>query len=186
MISIAIALPVTLFLQGCFAIANSVNAPDAFLSWAGWRRLAFGLDANRRWHYTGPAGQPRRYVRWHVRSGGEPAPRTALNLCASAYAWLTCAQPPWVLEARQAEHAAEKAHAAAADGFDDDDDENGGDCAVDSYPAAAAAPLDAARRMARQKRAMAGAGLAGTYAVWAVFTWCGAMASHAGGGASIM
>jgi hypothetical protein len=175
LISIAVALPVTLFLHSCFAIANSGDTPDSFLQWAGWRRLVFGLTANRRWNYTRGA-QPRRYVRWHIRSGGEPAPKTVLNLCVSAYAWLTRSETPWRLRARQAEQAAAaaaKAHAVADD--DSADDVGGSDCAVASYPAddAGSTPLDAARRLARHKRAMACAGLAGTYVVWAIFTWCG-------------
>jgi hypothetical protein len=156
LISIAVALPITLFLNSCFSVANSANTPDSFLRWAGWRRLVFGLAANRRWHYTGAKGQPRRYARWHIRSGEEPALETLLNLCSSAYAWLTCSDTPWALEARRAEAAA-----AMADWSDDNGDrDNGSDCAV------------ASRRL-DHRRAVAYAGLAGTYVIWAVFTWCG-------------
>jgi hypothetical protein len=67
LISIAVALPVTLFLQNAFAIANDSEAPESWLEWHGWRKLLFGLHAHRRWHYTGPEGQPNRHVKWYIR-----------------------------------------------------------------------------------------------------------------------
>jgi hypothetical protein len=164
LISIAVALPVTLFLNSFYSVANDADTPDSFLRWAGWRRLVFGLAANRRWHYTAPAGQPRCYARWHIRSGEEPALKTLLNLCSSAYAWLTCSDTPWVLEARHAEAAA-----AMADWSDDNGDDDGSDCAV------------ASRRL-DHRRAVAYAGLAGTYVIWAIFAWCGV--AHVCGSAS--
>jgi hypothetical protein len=110
LISLAIGLPVTLFLATCFGIANDSEAPESWLEWAGWRKLAFGLNAHRRWHYTGEAGPPVRHVRWFVRSVGAPPSETAANLVRSAVAAATCSDPPWVVEAREA------AEEAAADG----------------------------------------------------------------------
>ena len=63
LLAFAISLPVTLFLQTCFELANDSEAPESWLTWAGNSRLVLGGQAARRWHYTGPKGQPSRYVR---------------------------------------------------------------------------------------------------------------------------
>ena len=103
LISIAVAIPVTHFLQVCFEIANDNEAPESWLVWSfNWRKLVFGPKAHRRWHYTGPLGQPHRHVRWYIRSVDAPLPETVANLWRSLVAWLTCSDPPWVLEAREA------------------------------------------------------------------------------------
>ena len=114
LISLAISLPVVLFLQTAFAIANDSEAPESWLEWYGWRKFVFGFNAHRKWHYSGPAGQPNRHVRWFVRSVGAPPTETAINLMHSAAACATCSEPPWVVEAREA---AEE-NAAAANGHD--------------------------------------------------------------------
>ncbi len=152
LVSIAIALPITLFLQGCFALSNDSEAPESFLRWSGWRKLLCGFAAHRRWHYSGPEGQPSRYVRWHVRSGEEPPLITLLNLGRAAAAALTRTPPPWTLEARAAE-------AAAAEGDGGDGEE------------AASAGAGEAVALKHFKRALMAAGLMGTYLCWAIMTW---------------
>jgi len=147
LISLAVSLPVVLFLQSCFGIANDSEAPESWLEWYGWRKLVFGLNAHRRWHYTGPAGQPNRHVRWFVRSVGAPPSETAINLYHSAVALATCSDPPWFVEARE----------AASDGDDGVSD---------------TAAADEARELARYKHTLMAAGLAGVYITWAIFTWC--------------
>ena len=113
LISIAIGLPVSLFIATCFAIANDSEAPESWLEWFGYQKLIWGPRAHRRWHYTGPAGPPRRYVKWYLRSVGAPQSETAANLVRSLWAFLTCTEPAWVEEAREAE---EEAYAAVAEG----------------------------------------------------------------------
>ncbi len=63
LIALAVALPCTLFLISCFEIANDSECPESWLAYAGVVRLACGSKAHRRWHYSGPAGQPTRFVR---------------------------------------------------------------------------------------------------------------------------
>ena len=101
-VSIAIALPASLFLASCFSIANDSEAPESWLEWYGWRKFVFGLNAHRKWHYTGPLGQPMRHVKWFIRSVGAPPPETAINLWHSLLAWATGTDPPWVEEWREA------------------------------------------------------------------------------------
>jgi hypothetical protein len=144
LISIAIGLPVTLFLQNCFAIANDSEAPESWLEWVGWRKLVFGLHANRKWRYAGPAGQPVRHVKWFVRSVGAPQPETIINLWHSFVAALTCSKPPWIIEAEEAE--AEEAVEAEADA-------DAADCKAGSAKApSTSSSMREARELARYKR----------------------------------
>ena len=114
-VSIAIALPASLFLASCFEIANDSEAPESWLEWFGWRKMVFGFNAHRKWHYTGPLGQPNRHVKWFLRSVGAPKPETAINLWHSLVSWVTGTDPPWIEEWREAveAEAEEKAEAEA-------------------------------------------------------------------------
>ena len=79
LIAIAVALPVTVFLQSAFEIANDSEAPESWLRYAGLGRLVFGRMAHRKWHYTGPLGQPPRVVRWYIRSASAPLLESMVN-----------------------------------------------------------------------------------------------------------
>ena len=116
LISIAIGLPVTMFIATCFSIANDSEAPESWLEWYGYQKLIWGPRAHRRWHYTGPAGQPPRYVKWYVRSVGAPPSETAANMVRSLWAFITRSEPAWVEEAREAEEEALAAVAEVGDG----------------------------------------------------------------------
>jgi len=79
------------------------EAPESWLAWPfSWRKVVFGPRAHRRWHYTGPLGQPHRHVRWYIRSVDAPNPETLINLWYSFMAWVTGTDPPWMEEAREA------------------------------------------------------------------------------------
>jgi hypothetical protein len=103
LLSIAAALPVTMFILICFDLANDNDPPQSFLRWGlSWPLLVFGGSANRRWHYT-RAEQPRIFVRWFIRFRYDPLPTTLCNLAVRAWCMLTGAELPWYARARAAE-----------------------------------------------------------------------------------
>jgi hypothetical protein len=167
LIAIAIALPVTLFISTCFAIANDSEAPESWLEWMGWRKLVWGRRAHRRWHYTASKGPPTRYVRWFVRSAGAPPSETLANLWRSFHAWVTGSEVPWLVEAREAEEEAEEEATAA--GKQCDDNEVADDCA--SKGGSTTSSQHSARALSRYKRMVAAIGVAGVFITWALFAW---------------
>ncbi len=128
----------------------------------------FGFNAHRRWHYTLDQ-QPNRHVKWFIRSIGAPQPETIMNLWASLVAFLTRTEPPWIVEAREAEEEA-AAEEAAAQEEESADADKADDAA--SEKASTSFSVRSARALARYKRTMAATGFVGTYVVWAVFVWC--------------
>ena len=101
LIAIAVALPVTIFLSGFFEIANDSDAPESWLRYAGLGRFVFGRLAHRKWHYTGPLGQPPRFARWYIRSASAPmleslanAALTLRTAVADLLRFLTCRAVP--------------------------------------------------------------------------------------------
>jgi hypothetical protein len=114
LISLAVQLPVTLFLAGCFELANENDVPESWLAYGGLARLVLGVNAHRRWQYTGPAAQPRRFVRWYVRSRDAPQHETLANLWVSLTSWITGDVPFWRAEAEDAARAARSSLASAS------------------------------------------------------------------------
>jgi hypothetical protein len=165
LIALAIALPVTQFIASCFEIANDSEAPESWLFYGGVVRLACGAGAHRRWRYGGPAGQPRRFVRWYVRSVDAPTPETVGNLWESFKAWLSGAKPPWIREAEEAEEAAAAAGDDTADG--------GGDSKKPrkSSSGVGGGGGDEARDLRRAKRRLTAVGIGGVLLIWAIFAW---------------
>jgi hypothetical protein len=165
LIALAVGLPVTLFLQSAFEVANDAEQPESWLVWRGAARLLLGLRAHRRWHYTGPRGQPRRFVRWYCRSKDAPFPEKAADALHALRCALTGSTPRWTLQARAA--AAQAAAKAEADECGacarEPDSEDG----LDSHDVDAAE----AAALSLYKRACAAAGLAGTALTWAAFAW---------------
>jgi hypothetical protein len=145
----------------------NLQAPESWLEWVGWRKLVFGVHANRKWHYTGPLGQPGRHVKWFIRSVGAPTPETIINLGHSFVAAITGSPPPWTVEAREAAAEEAQAEAEAADASSPDAAAGNNEKAGST-----SSSVRSARALARYKRIMAATGFIGTYICWAVFSWC--------------
>ena len=191
LLAFAISLPVTLFLQTCFELANDNEAPESWLVWTGlWQRVVFGPQAHRRWHYTGPAGQPVRYVKWFVRSVDAPKFETLLNLWFSFKAWVTCSLTPWAEEAAEAEAeaAAEEDTANHVDPTDglvtmtvlSESSHGHGEASeyavevppsVVSSRSAPSTSFRSAKELRLSKRKLTALGIGGVYLIWAFFSW---------------
>jgi hypothetical protein len=186
LIALAVAIPVSVFIAACFDVANDSEAPESWLEWAGWRKLVFGFNAHRRWHYTRGA-PPARYVKWYVRSASAPPSETAANLWRSFAAWVTGTETRWVIEARHAAEAeAEEAEGGHADAGGKDDaaaeEEDEAPCSHDTRSATPS--VRSARGLAAYKRRVMLLGLGATAVCWALFTWfiftCAHHAAHGG------
>lgn len=162
LLAFAIALPVTLFLQTCFELANDNEAPESWLTWGGNQRFVFGPQAHRRWRYTGPAGQPCRYVRWFVRSVDAPKFETMMNLGLSLKAFVTRTQTPWAEEASEYEASVAAAEEAASEA-------NEGSVARPSGKVSTS--FASAKRLRSSKRKLTAVGIGGVYLIWAFFSW---------------
>jgi hypothetical protein len=140
---------------------------QSWLAYGGITRLVCGMSAHRRWHYTGPAGQPSRFVRWYARSVDAPKMETLTNMWHSLVAWLTRTKPPWTLEAEAAE--AEAAEAAGAEHAAADADAVERHSARSSISAhSLSSSVASATRLKHAKRRLAAMGLGGVYVVWCV------------------
>ena len=160
LLAFAISLPVTLFLQTCFELANDNEAPESWLAWTLMPRFIFGRLAHRKWRYTGPAGQPCRFVRWFVRSVGAPKFETLLYLCFSLKAWVMRSQTPWEEEALEAAAAADSGDEAASANAPSADD-----------AATVSTSFASAKRLRFSKRKLTAFGVCGIYLIWALFSW---------------
>ena len=185
LIALAVAIPVSVFLQSCFEIANDSEAPESWLFYGGVVKLACGLQAHRRWHYT-RGKQPSRFVRWYCRSVDAPKPETIENLYHAAVSWIMGRKPPWTIEAEEAEAEAEvvkpshKADLVSAP-VDHDASETAagygnGDAACleeveESEKSGSEASFASAAELQASKRRLTAVGLAGVWLVWAIFAW---------------
>ena len=149
-------------------MANDSECPESFLMWAGVWRYIFGVRAHRRWHYTGPEGQPPRFVRWYVRSVDAPKPETLLNLYYSLVAFVTRTKPPWTLEAEEAE--AEAAGGSTCGGSESGALATGSGKNADARSSRSSSDANSALELRRNKRELTAMGLAGVFIIWAVFS----------------
>ena len=175
LISIAIAIPVTMFINACFIIANDADAPESWMEWVGWRKLVFGANAHRRWYYSGPQGQPNRHVKWFIRSAASEAPEIIGNLWHALVCALTGRELPWHVKAREAmEHAAEgeAPEGAAPEAKDEATESKAPEATAEGEDGASTTSSKReARALARFKHIYTATGLASVYIVWGVFIW---------------
>ena len=98
LISLAVALPVTMFLESSFSLSNTVMSPDLWLDWPGvWWLFLIGKEANKNWWYTEGGVLPSRIARWYARfySQGEPTIVTIRNIFIRIKCWLQRKPCPW-------------------------------------------------------------------------------------------
>jgi hypothetical protein len=158
LISLAVALPVGIFVGSAFELANDSEAPESWLAWSGAPRMLLGRGANRRWHWTGARGPPSRFVRWWCRCADAPKVETLLNGWLALWAWVTGGKPFWVVEAEEA-----AAAAAAYEPSGDDDDKHA--------PSEASSGASSAAALLVKKRAYTVLGLGTVAACWVIFSW---------------
>jgi hypothetical protein len=178
LISVAVALPVDLFLMRAFEIANEVDgAPECWLdappgSW----RLLLGKDAHGDWHFTdAEREQPvSELTKWLVRRGSEPLLAATLRLLA----WLRARWCGGGDTGEQADaHPLGRASSRISMDYRADvgfpsagaaGDEHRGD---DAASASSSQGSSDAHADAMQKRLYASAGLLGVYTCWTIFAW---------------
>ena len=176
LINIAVAIPVAIFLQRCFELANEgEDWPDAWLEMPrgltklGWRAV-FGAYPTGRWHYARPIessvdARPCtiEYVQWYVRHSYEMPTATVLRLISWAWTMVQAA-----VAARR--HASKPIHQVSLDGDDPVAETQSMGDEDDAEPAESEGG-DSGAVDALAKRLYAALGLLGVYACWAIFSW---------------
>ena len=149
LICIAVALPVTLFLERAFETANEVDgAAEGWVIWGGLWRLALGKNAHKRWRWTNPDDPPGEFVQLLTADPGY----WDLAKFAVGKALRQLRQRLWP---RPASSEAEPPTAQDGDASESDEAYDDAD----------------ARSGALARRAYAAAGLLGVYVTWAIFSW---------------
>jgi hypothetical protein len=148
LISVAVALPVDLFLARAFEIANEVgDAPESWLDAPpGKWKLLLGKDCHNDWHLADPEAPVSALVLWLVRYSWESTIASLLRL--AAWLWARCTRGKKAAEAE-----------AEAEEEEEEADDAGSTASAE------------ARADAMQKRLYASAGLLGVYICWAIFSW---------------
>jgi hypothetical protein len=169
LISVAVALPIDLFLARAFEIANEGEVPKNWVDVPpGKWKLLLGKDMHNGWHLADRAHPVSDFVLWLIGEQAEDFVTSLLMLPM----WLlgrlrgrgAAAKPQW--GAKQDEDGDEAAR-AVGEQHDDEAQSSGGG----SSHASGDARADALR-----KRLYASAGLIGVYLCWTIFSWC---VSHA-------
>ncbi len=147
LISVAVALPIDIFLARAFEIANESDAPECWLDApAGRVKLLIGKDAHRGWHLADPSAPVSDFVLWVVRySGGEPL----ISSCFRALDWLV-------------------RRCRGKNSIEEDAEDAGGEEAPSGTASGGSAD---ARADALTKRLYASLGLLGVYVCWCIFAW---------------
>ena len=157
LISVAVALPVDIFLNRAFEIANEGELPETWLEAppGKWRKV-LGDDCHNGWRLADPAAPVRDVVLWLVHERNEGFIATALRLVNWLWSHFRAHPEP---EEFAAEH--------EPGGVDDQASE-----------ASKSSSASAAAGEALAKRLYASAGLLGIYVVWAIFSWFIFVSSH--------
>ena len=159
LISVAVALPIDLFLARAFETANEGEVPGNWLDAPpGKWKLLLGKDAHNEWRLAHPRRPASELVRWLVGGGAESDVQAVLFVVGYALRRLRArlfGEPRAPMSAEE-EDAGSKLHAPPSPASND---------------SAASSQGKEARAEALQKRLYSAAGLLGVYACWVIFAW---------------
>ena len=165
LISVAVALPVDMFLNRAFEIANEIELPETWLEAPpGKWRMVLGSGCHNGWRLADPTVQVRDLVLWLVHERNEGWLATLLRLVAWLWRRLQRKQQP-----RPGDDPA----------GDSDNNDDGSDASSESSGAEQRAEV-------LQKRLYAASGLLGVYVIWAVFSWRVLSGPPCRGGAALL
>ena len=162
LICVAVSLPVTLFLEKAFEIANEVDGAAGGWRWYdGMRRMLLGRHAHADWHWKEPGEgrrKPSELVLW-LTQNDDPNWIEALMFLAR---WVPMQLLDFLLRC------------VCLRKDSDDDDKSEGDDGKDDVSSSGSAK---ARAAALSSRLHSVAGLLGVFMTWAIFSWVRVRAS---------
>jgi hypothetical protein len=159
LICVAVALPVTMFLERCFEIANEVEgAAEGWVIWAGVWRLVLGKHVHKDWRWADADDPASDFVQLLATGPGwREVANFAFCKVLHAARSLTSAKGSDGEGCAKAEidraHRLSQSDAASSSGQEEKSE--GGD----------------AQRAAVVRQMYAAAGLLGVYVTWAIFSW---------------
>ena len=150
LIGVAVALPVDMFLQHAFEVANEVDgAPEAWLIWRGLWKMVLGKHAHANWHFTDDTRKQPTELAMFIITSEDPAWPEVVTFIATWIPGRILAALKYLLGIKDKEEEEEEASESSSEG-------------------SAGAE---ARRDRLMKRLYASAGLIGIYICWAIFSW---------------
>ncbi len=165
LICVAVALPVTMFLEVAFEVANEVEgAAEGWLWYAGKWRFLLGRHAHADWHWADPGEgrrKPSELVRWLAQ---EDDPSWVDSLLFFAR-WVPMTLLDRILRC-----------VGLRKGDEDAESSDDGDAKEDDVSSSGSSARSAeARSAALSRRLYSAAGLLGVYVTWAIFSWVRAL-----------
>jgi hypothetical protein len=156
LISVAVALPVDIFLAKAFELANEGDEPGNWLEAppGRWKLLMGGKNPHNDWHLADPKKPVSDLALWLVADGGEDTIVTIIRMVL----W-------FIAGARARLFGAPK-----EDGEEDKMDVGKG--GPEASASGSSTGSAAARSDALKKRLFASAGLLGVYVTWTIMAWC--------------
>ena len=150
LIGVAVALPVDMFLQHAFEVANEVDgAPESWLIWRGLWKMLLGKKAHAEWHFTDESRKHPSELAMFIIREDDPAWPDVVVFIVTWVPGRIVAMFKHLLGIKDAEEKEEEEEEESSEG---------------SVGAEA-------RRDRLMKRLYASAGLIGIYVTWAIFSW---------------
>jgi len=154
LIGVAVALPVDMFLQHAFEVANEVDgAPESWLIWRGMWKMLLGKKAHSEWHFTDETRtHPTELAMFIIREDDPAWPDVVMFIVT----WV----PGRLLAMLK--------HVIGIKDSEGNEEEKEDEKSEGSSEESAGAE---ARRDRLMKRLYASFGLIGIYICWAIFSW---------------